>query len=195
MKVLASQSPLRPSTFITHKGMTNISLPAFWRESWTPNDEVNVLSTSKFDTRCSKFKDAFNYENLADAVIGEPGAAALSPGSWQYWSCYEQYAKSGLLLCPVRRCAEPAEVDKMSVSPDKERSPGVWQRTHKLLAWFYAAEQCKNSCQKRFLWAHPFTDILSLTGQVKSGGLVGFLGAPGCSIHTVWLWYWGIVLR
>jgi hypothetical protein len=46
------------------------------------------------------------------------------PTGWV--SCNEQYVKSVLLLCPVR--------DKMLVNPDKERSPGVWQRTHKLLA-------------------------------------------------------------
>jgi len=29
--------------------------------------------------------------------------------------------------CPVRRCAEFVEVDRISVSPDKERIPGVWK--------------------------------------------------------------------
>jgi hypothetical protein len=49
---------------------------------------------------------------------------------------------------------------------------------------------CSGAMQKFMPKAIPlstafFTDILSLTGQAKSGGLVGFLGAPGCSIHTV----------
>jgi len=77
----------------------------------------------------------------------------------------------------------------MLVSPDKERSPGVWQGTHKLLACVFANEAKSHAKSELFSGYFPFLSTSPsidgsahrLTGQTKSlmitgfpGGLVGY---------------------
>ena len=87
-------------------------------------------------------------------VFWEHRGSCIHTGWSGYWRCHEQYAKSGLLLCPVR--------DKMSVNPDKERSPGGWKTLSQAFGMCFC-NRSKKPCQKRTgLITFRFTDILSL---------------------------------
>jgi len=44
----------------------------------------------------------------------------------------------------------------MLVNPDKERSPGVWQRTHRLLAWLFASSAKTHAKSELFSGHFPF---------------------------------------